>query len=156
MAGEPALDKVLNGLKTTLTGAATLNGVTVDIDRADDDAYGKGDLPAININHTGTDFELHEHGMQLHRASVELDMLVETRAASPIGRRLREMEADIVAALWADRSLGGLAQDVGLVTAGGDEDIRADEGGRVLSIEIIFLTPVGDHRTVIGAAGLVP
>lgn len=155
MAGEPALDKVLTALKTVLDPVASL----VEIDRADDDSYGKGELGAngaINILHLRTTFEMHEHGVQLHRAALDLDMAVAVDADATNGARLRVLEADIVEALWADRTLGGLAQDVILISSGGDEDVRADEGARPLSIEVLYLTPVGDHRTILGATGPVP
>ena len=151
----PALDKVLTALKTAINSAASL----VEIDRTEDDAYGKGDLGtngAVNILHLRTDFEMRAHAEHLHKARIDLDMVVAVEASASNGARLRDMEARLVAALWADRTLGGVVEDVMLLSSGGDEDVRADTGARPLSIEIHFLTPLGDHYTVIGAAGLIP
>ena len=152
MAGEPAIQKVLGTLQAALSTAA----VTVDIDRPEDDAYGKGELEAINIQHRSTTFEHHSHNETLHRATVDIGMIVAVEASATNAVRLREMEADVVAVLWANRTLGGLAQDMTPLSSGGDDDVRSDEGERALSVEILFLTPVGDHRTVIGATGLIP
>jgi hypothetical protein len=155
MAGEPALEKVLVNLLAALTGG-TLTGATKEIDRADDNPWGKGELPALNIIHRRTSFRQHSMNETLHTAQIDIEMIVAVEAASTNGKRLREMEADVVAALWADRTLGGLAQDIDLDSSGGDEDVLCDEGARPLSINILFLTPVGDHRTIIGHAGLIP
>ena len=152
MAGEPALDKILTALKASIVATAT----TVDIDRPEDEEYGNAELDAINILHNRTSYEPHSHGETLHRASVDLDMIVSVEASAANGARLRIFEADVVAALFVDRTLGGVAQVVILISSGGDEDVRADHGARALSIEILYLTPLGDHRTIIGAAGLIP
>ncbi|MEA3044574.1 MAG: hypothetical protein QOH47_2412 [Sphingomonadales bacterium] len=149
-----ALSKVLANLETALDGAAGL----IETDRADDNPFENAELAtgAINILQRRTQFEQHSQNEVLHRAQIDLDMIVAVEAASTNGARLREMEADIVAALWADRTLGGLAQDIDVDSSGGGEDVLCDEGSRPLSITILFLTPLGDHRTIIGAAGLVP
>lgn len=155
MAGEPAIQKIADGLKAALTGTAT----TVEVDRPEDDAYGKGEigaLGALNIRHTTTVFEPFDHATTLHRAAFDIGMIVEVKPGPSNAARLREMEADLVAALWADRTLGGLAQDVQPQASGGDDDVRTDEGERSLSVEVLFLTPVGDHRTIIGPAGPIP
>jgi hypothetical protein len=156
MAGEPAIQKVLVALRAALTPAA----VTVDIDRPDDDAYGQAELEAINLRHTGTRFEsgtsAEYQSAQHHYASVDVGMIVGVEASASNAQRLREMEADVVALLWADRTLGGLVSNIEPTSSGGDDDVRSDEGERQLSLEIHFCTPVGDHRTVIGATGLIP
>jgi hypothetical protein len=155
MAGEPAIEKVIAGLQAALAGTAT----TVDVDRAEDDGFGKGEigaLGALNIRHVGTVFEDHSHNETLHRATFDIGMIVAVEAAKTNAARLREKEADVVAALWADRTLGGLVQDISPQSSGGDDEVRADEGERSLTVKILFLTPVGDHRTVIGATGLIP
>lgn len=153
MAGEPAIDKIATGIETALSGLA---GVTVDIDRAEDEAWGAGEIPGVNVIHEETEFSQFDNGSTLHRARFTLDLVEDVSAEEGLKRKLRELEADVVAALWADRTLGGIAQDVVPLSAGGDDDVRADEGIRPLFIEVLFLTPIGDHRTIIGASGLVP
>lgn len=154
MAGEPALDKVLAALKTTLE---TIPGDgLVEIDRADDNPFGNAELPARNVLHRRTGFEQLSHGETLHRAQIDIDHIVATEAASTNGAALREMEAETVEALWADRTLGGLAMDIEIESSGGGEDVFTDEGARALSITVLFATPIGDHRTILGAAGPVP
>lgn len=152
----PALDKVLVALATTLNAWPALAAATFEIDRPEDEALGNAEVPHGNIKHDHTSFEQFTHGETLHRASVSIDMIVAVEAAATNAAQLRVFEANIVAALWADRTLGGLAQDVVPGNSNGGENVLADEGGRTLSIEILFLTPIGDHFTVIGAAGLVP
>lgn len=154
MAGEPALDKVLTALKTTLEAA--LPTLQVDIDRADDDPYGNAEIAngAINIIERRTTFSALTHAETLHTSDIDLDNVLAVEASATNAARLRQMEADEVAALWADRTLGGLVTDIQFASSGGDEDVLTDEGARPLSIRILFLTPIGDHFTVIGADGL--
>lgn len=154
MAGEPALDKVLMALKTAL--AAIPSGALVEIDRADDNPFGNAELPARNVLHRRTGFEQITHGETLHRVQIDINHIVAVEAASTNGAALREMEAETVETLWADRTLGGLAQDIEFESSGGGEDTFADEGARPLSITVLFLTPVGDHRTILGVSGPVP
>jgi hypothetical protein len=152
----PALDKVLVALAATLNAWPALAAATFEIDRADDEALGNAELPHGNVQHDQTSFEQFTHGETLHRAAVSIDMIVSVEASATNGAKLRVFEADIVAALWADRTLGGCVQDIVPGSSSGTENVLADEGGRTLSIEILFLTPVGDHFTLIGAAGLIP
>lgn len=162
MAGEPALDKVGAALKEALQASEAFDGVLIDVDRPDDDEYGNTEIErgAINIVHDSTAFQHGSYGEHanatLHTASFDLDMITAVKAAASNARRLREMEADAVAALALDLTLGGLVSDVNWLSAGGGEDVRADVAVRPLRLEIEFATPLGDHRTVIGAAGLIP
>lgn len=154
MAGEPAIRKVLAALKTVLSaGMAT---VTWHIDRPEDQPFGNAEYPAGNILHTGTDFEPFSHGETLHRAAISLDLIVGKKVGVSNSSQLDEIEADAVATLHANRTLAGLAQDVIPQSSEGNEQVAADEGARLLRFEILFLTPLGNHRTIIGAGGLVP
>jgi hypothetical protein len=152
MPGTPALEKVLTALKAVFTGESA----TTASDRPEDDAFGKGELPARNIIDRGTSYSLIETSVELHIARVDIDHVVAVTAAATNGAKLREMEARTVELLFANRTLGGLVQDIRWSDSGGDDEVRADDGARALSIEILFLTPLGDHRTVIGASGLIP
>lgn len=156
MAGEPALEKVLTALRSTLGSAEQFDGATIEIDRPSDKAYGRGELPAINPRHISTSFSSPTYGETLHSAEVDLDYAVETKAAATIGKRLREMEADLIAVLFANRTLGGLVQDIQPQDSSGGEEQESDTGLRTLTVHILFLTPVGDHRTLVGANGLIP
>lgn len=154
MAGEPALTKILTALGALVDAVA--GTATVDVDQPDDESLDESELKAVNIIHIRTAFAMHEHGVQEHRATIDLDMVTGQDADETNAEQLRNLEADLVAALWAGRTLGGIAQDIILLSSGGDEDVRAEVGARPLSIEVLYLTPLGDHRTIIGAAGLVP
>lgn len=156
MAGEPAIRKVLVALEQTLQTVATLSTVGIEIDRAEDEPFGNAELPAVNILHTGTDFSLRSHAETLHRASINLDMIVDSKAGASNSAQLDELEATIIATLWANRTLAGLVEDIAPQSSEGNEQVRADEGARLLTLEILFLTPIGDHRTIIGAAGPIP
>lgn len=153
MAGEPAIRKVIAALEALLSAADIGN---VMVDRTQEEPLGNVEMPAINILHTGTAFEVHDHGTTLHRASIDLDMIVAASDASSIGARHAEMEAAIVSVLHADPTVGGLAQDTIPQSSEGVENVFTEEGARLLKIEILFLTPLGDHRTVIGPGGIVP
>jgi hypothetical protein len=150
----PALDKILTALRTAL--ATALPTTLIEIDRPSDDEHGNAELPAINIVHQGTTFDNHNQSETLHTAAVDLDMLVATASGSTNASRLRVLEADLVAALWANRTLGGVAQDIRWDSSSGTGDVEANAAGRAISIEILFLTPLGDHRTILGAVGPVP
>lgn len=152
MPGTPALDKVLAALAAVFAAEPG----TTDIDRPEDDGYGKGEIPARNIIDRGETFTEHSQNETLHVAAVDIDHIVAVEASATNGAQLREMEARTVELLWADRTLGGLVQEIIWTGNGGAIDVHANQGARTLSIQILFLTPVGDHRTVIGAAGLIP
>lgn len=154
MAGEPALTKVQTALKAALEAA--MPGWLVEADRADDSPLGNAELPALNIRYRGTVRDTISNCEVRNRARFGLSLAVSVEEASTIAARLREAEADIGAALWADRTLGGLIFDYEIASTDGDEDVLSDEGGRELDLTLSYLTPVGDDRTIIGAAGLVP
>jgi len=153
MAGEPALDKVLSALKTRLEDALT--GVLVEADRPDDSPFGNAEMPALNIRYRGTRKTMMTNCEVLNEASFDLDMIVAVEAAASNAARLREMEASIGEALWADRTLGGLLQDYELQSSAGDEDVLADDGVRPLDFTARYLTQIGDDRTIYGAAGAI-
>lgn len=150
----PALDKVLSALKATFDAAPALSGDAAAVDRAKDAAWGKGELPARNILERQTVFSAFDHSSTLHRAEVDIDHIAPAVEGLTNAAALRLMEANTVAALWADRTLGGLVQDIQLDGSGTPEDLLIEEGARTLSIVILFLTPVGDHFTVVGADGI--
>lgn len=156
----PALDKVLTALQAVM--AAAFPAATVEIDRPVDEDFGNVEIAngAVNIVHQGTVFDnngAYDQGATKHTASVDLDLLRAVSASATSAALLREMEADAVAALWANRILSGLAQDVRWPSASGCDGVYANVAGRTLKLEIDFLTPVGDHRTVIGVDGtLIP
>jgi hypothetical protein len=159
MAGEPALEKVITALHATIDAA--LPNATVDIERPASQAYSSGEIAdgAINIIHTKTVFEAPWDGDQattLHQVSFDIDMIVDPTVVSTITQRLRVMEADIIAALYADRTLGGLVLDIIPQSSGGVAAQYSGGGARPLFILILFLTPLGDHKTVIGSGGLIP
>lgn len=158
MSGEPALDKVLVALRTII--ASAFPAATVEIDHPADEEFGNAEIDAgaVNIVHQDTAFDdrgAYSQGATKHTASIDLDLLVSADAVKTNAAQLRDMEVDAVAALWANRTLGGLVQDVRWPAATGCSDVYADVAGRTLKLEIDFLTPTGDHRTIIGAAGLV-
>ena len=155
MSGDPAIDRVLEALRSVID-AAVLRA-TVEIDRAADDALGNAEIAqgAINIVHRGTVYGAFDHATTLHRATVDIDIVAGAVPGVKIARAVRGMEADIVAGLHANRTLNGLAQDCTPISNGGDDDVFSDSGGWPLTVEILFLTPIGDHRSVIGTNGAI-
>lgn len=149
----PAIRKIVAGLETALGTVAT---GTVFVDRPEEDAFGRSQLPARNIlTDAPVEFEVLDHGTTLHRGTFDIDLIDKSAATSSIRARLAEMEAEAIGALWNDRTLGGIAQDVRpLNSAPGGT--YADAEARTLTVEVLWLTPVGDHFTIIGATGLVP
>lgn len=154
MAGEPAIRKVAVALRATIASLESLT--TAVIDRPEDEPFGNAELPAGNILHTNTTFELRTYNEQLHRATFAIDMIVSNDPDGSNAARLDELESDLIALLWANRTLGGLVEDIRPLSSEGNEQVRADDGARLLNIEILFVTPMGDHRTIIGPAGIVP
>lgn len=151
---DPALRKIVAALKTTLTGAAI---GTVFIDRAEEEPFDRGQLPAVNIfSGAAVSFEAFDNGTTLHRLSIDID-LIEKSDATSIDERLAQMESKAVASLWAEQPpLAGLAQSAVPVSTAPAGAAYSDAAARTLSVEILFLTPIGDHFTIIGASGFVP
>lgn len=153
MAGEPSSRKVKLALKATLT---VPDGPTWHIDRPADEPFGNAELPAGNIRVVRVEFEPLDQGTTIHRATIDLDLATSVTATESIDAQQEEMAADAVAILYADRTLGGLTQNITPQDMTGTEDDGAEAGIAILRFEIIWLTPHGDHRTIIGASGLIP
>lgn len=154
MSGEPAIEKVKAALKTM--AAAAVPAATIAVNRPDDEPFGNAELPAIGIRVVAVDFEAHEQGATLHRARIEFDVATAGTASLSIDGDQSEMAAALVARIHADRTLGGLMQDMTEQSMSGTEDDGSEAGIAILGYEGIFLTPLGDHRTIIGATGLIP
>jgi hypothetical protein len=156
MGDIPALDRVLAQLTNTLKADETFDGWTVEADRAVDDDLARGELPHLNILHRGTDYQQLTHAETVNRAEVDLEFTVPAKAAAPIGKRLRLIEAQLITTLFANRTLGGYVQDIQPQGSSGADEQRAETGTRTLSVLILFITPVGDQFTLVGTNGLIP
>lgn len=145
-----AIRKVLEAVAETL---ATVPGFTVEIDRPTDKPFGRVQAPAVNIRFIGENFDLFDHATMLHEMEVDLDLYAVPTASESISLAQAEMQAAAVAVLWADRFLGGRVQDVTPQSFEGESATVAEAGVAPLKLKVLYLTPIGDFRTIIGQAG---
>ena len=145
-----AIRKVLEALSERL---AAIPGWTVAIDRPADRPFTRNEGRAVNIRFISVDFSLFDGGTMLHRLEVDLDLYARPTALENLSTVQADMQAEAVAALWEDRFLGGRVQDIVPQSFEGDTTNLAEAGIAPLKIQILFLTPVGDFRTICGQAG---
>lgn len=128
---------------------------TVFVDRPEDKAYAASELPAINIRIPAVQIEDAGDGIwqTLHRATFHFDCVTATGGGETIDLANQRAIADVMAALHADRSLGGRLQDIIERNISGSEMDGADTGCAIFECEIWFFTPRGDFYTLVGVGG---
>lgn len=139
--------KVEDAVKAALDAAPALDGWTVLVGQSSGAALDAG-TPTICIWTMSNDMDQFEYDSQtIHRQTLDIEFIKAGDAIGVLTRDVLEAMADAHAALAADRSLGGILQDL-------QEDSIAPtvpEGRDVLgqSVQYVaeFFTPRNDWRT---------
>lgn len=154
MAGEPALVKVQTALVAALQ---TLTGINILVDRTIDEPVDPSERPAIVPRIVEVTFDTpFSIGETLHTIVVDLDLYAEPLVDAAISSRLAVMQARVIAAIAADRTLGGLMQQFEERSFTADPQSVPDLGCATLTFEGQFNTPRGDFNTILGASGTFP
>jgi hypothetical protein len=150
---DPAIRIVQNRIRNE---CESIGGYNVFVDRPDAEPFDEADYPAINIRAVTVQFDAAPDGQwqTMHRAKFQLDCISGREVGEAIDLINQRAVADIIAALHADRTLGGRLQDLNEIAVSGSELDGADIGSALLEIEALFFTPRGDFYTIVGQAGV--
>ncbi len=148
----PALRQVLAALAAQLAG---IPGTTIYSDRTGLEPFDKDETPAISIRCSDVQFDtpMGLHTTQ-HKATIDIDIVERSAAASTIPARLQQRVAQVIAAVHADRTLGGRIQSIEEHQASADGNDTPDVGAIVLMFEATFDTPRGDFNTLLGSSAI--
>lgn len=148
---QAAVRTVIQALRDRLEIIPSMAG-SVYLDRSQEEPFGNAELPALNIKLLSIDFDAFDHAHDMHSADVDIDIIADSRNVS-ISDDQADLAASVVATLWADRTLGGMLQFLRPVTLAGDAENGAEVGIAALKYRLVYLTPVGNHFTVVGQSG---
>lgn len=128
-------------------------GIAPLLDRTPDESIQDSERPAVGLRLGDQAFEFFDQSTTIVKMDIALDIFEDTKGSGSQADRSAAMSARIVAAVHADRTLGGMLQDLeeAGISAGGSDltDLRND----VLTYQATFLVPRGDLFTIIGQSG---
>lgn len=129
-------------------------GDNIFIDRSDSEPLDrdKGELPGmiLRVPHVAYSFR---EGMTLHTATIQVDFQSGNTAGETIDGTNQIAIAQFIAAIGADRTLGGMLQTIEEQDASGSEQSGADVGCAILTLQALFFTHRGDFFTIVGQSG---
>lgn len=129
-------------------------GLAPLLDRTVDEPIMDTERPAVAVRLGDQAFSFFDLSTMQVTMDIALDIFEDTKGTGSQADRSAILSARIVAAVHADRTLGGMLQDleeVGITGGGSDlTDIRND----VLAYQATFFVPRGDLFTIIGQSGL--
>ena len=155
MAGEPALTKVIVKLQDRLS---SLPGITIFVDRTDDEPVTPDERPAIVIRAVDQVLdERQEEGedAQQHSVTIDLDFYVDADTLDNIGFQHSKIIADAVALIQADWALDNHLFDLSLQSITSAADSVPATGVAILTMEVKYLTLFADWTVIIGGAGYI-
>lgn len=94
-----------------------------------------------------------EQGQTRHRATIEFERIGSLELVGTIGRENQRYMALIVQALAADRTAGGMIEDIQEVDVAPVAQNARDHGYVSLQCNVIFYTPRDDWFTISGIGG---
>jgi hypothetical protein len=151
---DPAIAKVEDALQAVLEAWPALSGYTILTDQSEDIALEEGADKQIVISTMAYSFEVaDENWMTAHRAIVDFEAINQQQTLGTINRANHTALALVIAALAADRSLGGRVQDIQERDVAPSNANGRDVGSASMQVHIDFFTPRGDHFTLVGPGG---
>lgn len=156
MSEAPAADRTAARivLEALLAAVVPIPQMTWFIDRASDEPLGEADRPGGVIHLAEIEFSRAEMGdVLLWTALVDIDLYEQSLIYDTISARHLSMAADTIARINADPVLEDMLQDWMPRGFSADADSVADLGCAVLTLELSWLTPFADWRTILGQSG---
>lgn len=150
----PAIRQVQTAFKAL--AEAALPDWTVAIDRSDDEPFSFDERPALAIRVPSVQLDTAPElggGMTRCRAAFELDFHSSQTSGETIDEANQRGIALLIAAIGADRTLGGRCENVEEQAISGSELDGATVGCAILSVDVTFYTPRGDLFTIVGVGG---
>lgn len=151
---DPAIAKVEDALAAVLAAHPALAGRRIITDRSADVALDQYDGDAITVSTAAYSFEVSdENWTTLHTALVDFESVSRTQVVGTISRANHRTLAHIMAALAADRTLGGMVQDIQEIDVAPAGANGKDAGTASLQCSVQFFTPRDDWFTILGHSG---
>lgn len=147
---DPAIAQVEDALKAALEAYAALAGFTVLTEQSGDIVITAEQYPAIAIYTIALAFEEPpEQWQTLHTATVEFEIATGTQASGTISRANHTTVAHIIGCIAADRSLGGLVEDIQEIDVAPSSANGRDVGSISLQCRVQFFTSRDDWFTLV-------
>lgn len=150
----PAIRKVQIALQTLV--AAALNHQRVFLDRGLEEPLQESEQDGIVIRVSDLQFGVSPENMgntTLNSATIDLDLHARYNPTLSIGAANELAAAKIVAALGADRTLGGRLQNLEEDLLSPSDPSRVAVGCATLTLDVQYFTPRGDPFTIVGLGG---
>ena len=96
-----------------------------------------------------------EHGQWSHLLTMQFDCQSGGQAGMTIDRVNQNIIADIIKTLHASDELGGMVEIIQPDWSDSSEMNAPDVGWAVLQVSIVYYTPAGDVRTILGPNGQI-
>lgn len=155
---DTALAKVEDALKALFEAYAPLEGVTFHTARSPDEAFDEEDLEAgAQVLILTESFELNHdesQGQTQVDASLICEVIELSSATGVVTRNTQEVIAHMIAAIHADRTLGGRLEDLEEQNVAPSGRNGIDASACSLLLDTVFYTPRGDLFTIVGPGGL--
>lgn len=151
---DPAIAKVEDAIAAVLRAWPALAGFTVVTDPSQDTAHEEGTDKQITVATSAYRFDIaDENWMTLHTALIEVESLSQFQVAGTINRANQTVLAHALGALAADRTIGGMLQDLQEVDVAPSAAMGRDVGSASIQFRVEFFTPRNDHFTIVGPGG---
>ena len=147
----PAIAKVEDALADVLRAHDPLSGKVVVTAANPDDAQEPGTIVVFTTAYGVRQFE--EMGQSEHTAIVEFECIEGPAAEGMVSRACQTTIAHVLAAIAADRELGGMVQDIQERDVAPCVQNGRDTSAASLQTVVTFFTPRDDWFTIIGAGG---
>lgn len=147
----PAIAQIEDALADQIGDSADLSGYTIRTDGSRDiamDADESGDIINIYTAAYAVDQsdELHS---SIHTATIEVEVVSQTPTIGSISRATHTAIAHVIAAVAADRTLGGLAHDIQEIDVAPSGANGRDIGSASLQFQVQFYTSRSDWFTIL-------
>lgn len=152
-----ALEKVEDALKALFDAYAPLENVTFHTARSPDEAFDETELedgPQVLI--LTESFEMNHdesQGQTQVNASLICEVVELSSSAGIVTRNTQQVIAHMIAAIHADRTLGGRLEDLEEQNVAPSGRSGIDASACSLLLDTVFYTPRGDLFTIVGPGG---
>lgn len=151
---DPAIAKVEDAIAAQIGAWPALTGYAIVTGQSEDKALEEGTDKAILISTAAYSFDVAtEPNQTIHTALIEVESVSQFQAAGTISRANQTVLAHVLAAIAADRNVGGRLQDIQEIDVAPSAAIGKDVGSASLQFRVQFFTPRDDHFTIKGIGG---
>ena len=147
---ETAIGQVEDALKNAFERYPALSSFTVLTDQSPDIAIEEGAASTIIVSTTAYQVDQSdEQNQSFHTATMEIEVVSRTQYFGTINRENQTTIAHVLSALAADRTLGGILQDLQEIDVAPAGANGRDVGAASLQIRVEFFTSRNDWFVII-------